>query len=56
MTWKEFKAAVDKMLAEDDISEDTKIWYIDISFPDADDFEKGRIWVSAADPCGISVA
>ena len=56
MTWKEFKDAVDKRLAEDGISEDDSIWYIDVSFPDMDDFEKGRIWVSKDDSCGISVA
>lgn len=36
MTWAEFKALIDKQLAEKGIPEDTKLWYIDISFPSTD--------------------
>lgn len=33
MTWKQFKAHIDKQLSEQGINEDTPIWYIDVSFP-----------------------
>jgi len=33
MTWKEFKAHVDAQLKAQDLSENTYIWYIDVSFP-----------------------
>jgi len=32
-TWKEFKDAIDKLLAENNISDDVPIWYIDVSYP-----------------------
>ena len=32
-TWKEFKDAIDKLLAGNNISEDVPIWYIDVSYP-----------------------
>lgn len=54
MTWKEFKNSVDKALQEKDIDENTEIWYIDISFPDKDNFETGRLGVSL-DTCGIAI-
>ena len=31
MTWKQFKAHIDKQLSEQGINEDTPIWYIDVS-------------------------
>ena len=55
MTWKEFKDAVDKELKENGIDENTEIWYIDISFPNKDDFEKGRLGVVLDDACGIAI-
>lgn len=36
MTWTEFKQAIDKQLEENQISPDSDIWYIDISFPESD--------------------
>jgi len=45
MTWKQFKDGVDKQMQEKGISEDTEIWYIDFSFPDADGFEKENMGV-----------
>jgi hypothetical protein len=36
VTWREFKEWVDRQLAEKGISEDTPIWFIDLSFPDVE--------------------
>lgn len=36
LTWRQFKELVDTQLKEMRQSEDIKIWYIDISFPDKD--------------------
>lgn len=33
VTWKQFKDAIDKLLADNDMPQDVPIWYIDISFP-----------------------
>jgi len=55
MTWKEFKDAIDKELKEKGIDESTEIWYIDISFPNKDDFEKGRLEFGLNDLCGITI-
>lgn len=55
MTWKQFKEEVDKQLAEKGISEDEEIWYIDISFPQEDDFEKERLSVGLDEHCGIVI-
>ncbi len=49
MTWKEFKDAVDKQLAEEGISENEEIEYIDFSFPNKDDFEKGELHVGCSE-------
>jgi hypothetical protein len=50
MTWKELKEAIDKQLKERGISEDTEIWYIDISFPIKDNL---KIY---GEEMGISIA
>lgn len=55
MTWKQFKEAVDRQLSENGISEDEEIWYIDISFPQEDGFEKDRLGVSFDERLGISI-
>ena len=55
MTWKEFKNEVDRILKERDISEDTAVWYIDISWPDAGDFKTERIIVGYDPKKGICV-
>ena len=55
MTWKQFKEAVDKQLAEKGISENEEIWYIEISFPQEDDFDKDRLRVDFDDDCGIAL-
>jgi hypothetical protein len=34
LTWREFKAYIDRLLEERGISEDTPVSYIDISLPD----------------------
>lgn len=34
ISWNEFKKQVDDQLKEQDIDPDSKIWYIDISFPE----------------------
>ena len=54
MSWKEFKDAVDKILREDNISEDTEIWYIDIHLPFKKDFEEIFV-VSKDDNLGIAI-
>lgn len=41
ITWKEFKEIIDEQLKEKGISEDTEIWYIDISFPRKEDIGAG---------------
>ena len=45
MTWKEFKAAVDKALAEAGKSDEETIIYMDFSYPDAGDFDNGNLEV-----------
>lgn len=55
MTWKEFKTDVDRHLAQKDISEDEPIWYIDISFPSKDDFDKDRLNVILDKNSGIAI-
>lgn len=37
MTWNEFKNAVDADLEEKNISGDTEVWYIDVTFPEEND-------------------
>jgi len=49
MTWKEFKEAVDKHLADNDLSDDIDIDYIDISSTVIDHMD---IW---ADESGLSI-
>lgn len=40
MTWKEFKEAVDKSLAENSVDGGTlEIWYIDVTYPDTENLE-----------------
>jgi hypothetical protein len=53
MTWAQFKEAVDKELEKMGMSQDVKIWYIDISFPESDDFERGTLAVHFDEHCGI---
>lgn len=55
MTWKEFKDAVDKKMKEKGIEESVSIWYIDISFPEKDDFEKETIVVGTTEKLGICI-
>jgi hypothetical protein len=50
LTWNEFKLLIDKQLAEKGISGDEEIWYIDISYPDAE-----RVEVNMDKNSGISV-
>jgi len=45
MTWGEFKEAVEKAGIEDN----DEIWYIDISFPTIEDWEKERMGVHKGD-------
>ncbi len=33
MSWNDFKKYVDKKLADEGISPNTEIWYIDVSYP-----------------------
>lgn len=40
MTWGEFKDFVDAKMEEQGLSEDTYIWYIDVSFPECADGER----------------
>jgi len=42
MTWTEFKNKVDAELDAEGIPHNTKIWYIDISFPDK--YEEMVLW------------
>jgi predicted nucleic acid-binding protein len=51
LTWKEFKEKIDKQLKEKNISEDTRIQYIDISFPRKDE----DIEIRYDDACGICI-
>ena len=55
MTWKEFKDAVDKLLAKKGISENEPIWYIDISFLNKKDFEMESLTISLDEHCGIAI-
>ena len=55
MTWKEFKAAVDKAMQDAGIDENTEIWFIDISFPAQDAFETGQMTMSVDDTCGMEI-
>lgn len=55
MAWKEFKETVDEILAEKDSSEYGEIWYIDISFPGEDAFERGILDVSLDECLGIVI-
>jgi hypothetical protein len=41
MTWKQFKDSVERQMEKQDVSEDTEIWYIDISSPDLDEVDVG---------------
>jgi len=36
MTWNQFKQHIDMLLTEEGISQDENIWYIDISYPEAE--------------------
>ena len=56
MTWTEFKAKVDELLKKKGISEKTKIWYIDVSFPSVEDFEKEHVGVFKDEHCGIAIS
>ena len=55
MTWNEFKNFVDKELEENEISQDTEIWYIDISFPPKDNEGFDTIIISIDEKLGISI-
>ena len=46
MTWKEFKEAVDKAIEDAGATDEISIWFIDVSYPDIDDFVKGRTGAS----------
>ncbi len=45
MTWKEFKEAIDKALAEAGKSDAVTIGYMDFDMPEKGDFEKGDMQV-----------
>ena len=51
MTWAELKEAIEKAGVKDD----DEIWYIDVSFPEQEDFDKGVIAVSKDDKCGWGI-
>lgn len=51
MTWKEFKEQVDRQLAEQGISEDTPIQYIDLSFP----IKNSELITENGGPAGIAI-
>jgi hypothetical protein len=53
LTWTEFKASVDRQLAKQNISPDTQIWYIDVSFPGEESHNK--VEVSVDDILGIAI-
>lgn len=36
MTWNEFKKNIDDQMEAKGISKDSKIWYIDITYPDSE--------------------
>lgn len=55
MTWQQFKAWVDAQLAEQGISEDVTIWYIDISFPEVEEDGSHDLVFSTDDTHGIAV-
>lgn len=56
MTWAQFKAWVDAQLAEHGAGENVPIWYIDISFPSADDIEKERIGLAIDEISGLAIS
>jgi hypothetical protein len=37
MTWTEFKAEVERIMARDDISHDINLWYIDVVEPEPEE-------------------
>lgn len=39
MTWNEFKAEVDRVLAEEGRLGEIEVWYIDITYPDTKNLE-----------------
>lgn len=51
MTWDELKEAISKAGVKDD----DEIWYIDVSFPEQRDFDKGVIGFSKDDKCGWGI-
>lgn len=51
LTWRKFKAEIDRRLQELDVSEDEPIWYIDVSFPTTQEPPT----VSFSDGFGISI-
>ena len=51
MTWAQFKIIIDAELKEKGISEDSPIWYIDVSFMDATD----KLEPFLDDDCGILI-
>ena len=51
MTWNEFKKLVDTQLDELGKDGNIEIWFIDISFPDAD-----NIVISTDKDCGMAVS
>lgn len=56
MTWGEFKDFVDARMQEQGLSEDTYIWYIDISFPDNDvNCRNFTPEVGSDDICGLAI-
>ena len=54
MTWNQFKEHIDALLKDQQISGDEEIWYIEISFPMADD-DSECLSVELGD-CGIRVS
>lgn len=51
LTWRKFKAEIDRRLQELGISEDAPIWYIDVSFPTTQE----PLIVSFSDELGVSI-
>ncbi len=51
MTWKEFKDEIDKKLAEQGLTQDVEISWIDIHMPDNDD----RLGVNGNQDDGIAI-
>ncbi len=52
MTWAEFKAEIDRQLADQGMTADTPIWYIDVSYPSRDPNDPLKAPVIALDTNG----